>query len=165
MLSTRSSRSYRPAADRRTVRAICKLVLATLALLLVVFLVGLLPGIDVSGSTYAALAGAVVTLAVVALLGSLATALPPLVREAIPGSRELRERGASATFWLVVLAALLVAHRGLAPAVSALGGAMWFYDALFLLAALPPLVLLAACVWAAIDPAADYLAARVAEPR
>ena len=163
MSSTRSGRWSHSADEHRPVRWLCKLSLATVALLVVLFLLSLLPGLDVSGSTFAALADAIVALAIgfVALLGYLATALPSFVLERTDAPPELREHGASLAFWLSILAAILVAHRGLEPAVAAMGGNRWFYDALFLLSALPPLVGVAAHLWAVLDPAADYAADRV----
>ena len=158
MSSTRSSRWSHSVDDHRPVRWLCKLALSTVALLVVLFLLSLLPGLDVSGSTFAALADAIVALAVVALLSYLATALPTFVLERTDAPPELREHGAALAFWLSILAAILVAHRGLEPAVAAMGGNLWFYDSLFLLSALPPLVGVAAHLWAVLDPAADYAA-------
>ncbi|WP_152421091.1 hypothetical protein [Natronolimnohabitans innermongolicus] len=152
--------------ERETVQSITKLVLAALSLLFVLYLVSVLPGVGrfVPGTsvTFAAVIGAVVTLAVVGLLLSLAPALAELVRSAFEGPDDVVDDVASIVHLFVVLAAVLVAHRGLEPAfVGLLEGVTWVYDVVFLALALPPLAILAARLYVSLDPISELLADRV----
>lgn len=147
--------------DRRTIKSATKLLLVTLGLLGVLTLASFLPGVDRApfGVPFLALADAVVTLAIVAVLLSLAPRLATLVRTALDGPREPVEHVASAVYWLVALVAVLVAHWGLASlGTTLLGEAAWLYDLLFLLASLVPLVAVAVRLSATVDPAADAVA-------
>lgn len=150
-----------------TVRSVSKILLGAAALVFVAYLVSLLPGVDrlvpQTPVTFAALIGAFVTLVVVALLLSAAPKLAELTRMALGGPQEVIENFASLVYWLVVLAAVLVAHAGLAGAlVPFLGGVAWLYDVAFLLLALPAVAFVAARLYASIDPTAELLADRVA---
>ncbi|QSW98301.1 hypothetical protein [Haloterrigena alkaliphila] len=152
--------------EYETVKSISKLLVATLSLLALLWLVSLLPGIDrlVPGTpvTFAALVGAVVTVATVALLLYLAPTLAELVRSTLEGPEGVVNDVASIVNLLVVLIAVLVAHRGLAAAtVPLLGGATWVYDVLFLALALPPLAILAARLYVSLDPISELLAERM----
>lgn len=150
-----------------TVESASKIVLGTGALVAVLALASLLPGLDLlvprTPVTLAAVVGALATLAVVALLLYLASALAALTRLALDGPAEVVEHLASVVHWLVVLAAVLVAHAGLAPAVTPLvDGAAWLYDLAFLLIALGPLVVVATRLYVAVDPLAELIADSVA---
>lgn len=168
MRSTDFDASFgRTVADERTVRSVAKLSLATVALVGLLLVVSLLPGLDrlapAAGVSVAAVITGLVSLAVAGLLVVLASGIAALVRELVTGPAELIESIATGCYWLVVLAAVLVAHRGLAAlVVPLLGGATIVYDLLFLLLALPPLALAAVALYDALDPAADRLADRVA---
>lgn len=153
--------------EHGTVRTVTKVLLGAGALLAVAYLLTLLPGIDRlvprTPVTFAALIGAVATLAVVALLLSAAPKLASLTRMGLDGPADLVENVAGLVYWLVVLAAVLLAHAGLSGALLALfGGAVWLYDVVFLLLALPPVVVVAARLYALVDPAAEAFADRVA---
>lgn len=152
---------------RRTVRSVGKLLLGAASLVLVLSLWTLLPGADrlLPGLPVplAAIATAVAGATVAGVLVYTAPGLARLARLALSGPREVVENVASTVHWLVVLAAVLVAHRGLAPAAAAaLEEWLWAFDLAFLLAALVPLVLVAALLWATVDPAAEVVAERVA---
>jgi len=154
------------AVDRETVRRIGKLLLATLALILVLTLVSFLPGIDrlVPGSpiTFLAVVSAIVTIATVALLLSLAPAVATFVHSVVQGPTQVVEDIAAISQLLVVFVAMVIAHRGLAPAVvPLLGEIAWVYDVVFFAIALPPLAILAVRVYVSLDPMADLLAERV----
>lgn len=156
----------RDAVDESTLRSSIRLLLAAVGLLFLLFLVSLLPGLDrlvpQTPVSFAALVGAVVTLAVVGLLVFLAPMLASLVRVTLGGPKELVEHLASVVLYLVLLVAVLVAHQGLGAAVTPfLGGATWGYDIAFLLLSLPPLVVVAVRLYAALDPATDLLTRKV----
>jgi hypothetical protein len=151
------------AVERDTVRTASKLLLAAATLVFVLVLLTLLPGVDrlvpETPVSFAALVGAVVTVAVVALLLSLAPRLASLARMRLAGPRAVVENLASVVYWLVVLAAVLVAHRGLAGALTPLlDGATWTYDVVFLLLALPTVTVVAARLSVTLDPGADLVA-------
>lgn len=152
---------------RDRARSIAKLTIAALALVLLAYLVSLLPGIErfVPGTrvSLVAVAGALASLAIATILVYLASRLAAVTRLALDGPPELIEHVASIVHWLVVLAAVLVAHSGLAPVVRpVLEEAMWLYDLSFLLVSLPILVVIAVRLYVAIDPAADTLVDTVA---
>ncbi|MFC7135157.1 MULTISPECIES: hypothetical protein [Salinibaculum] len=153
--------------DRETVRSASKVLLAGVSLVFVLYLVTLVPGIDrlvpQTPVTFAALASAVVTVVLVTLLLSAAPKLASLARMGLDGPRVLVENVASVVYWLVVLAAVLVAHSGLAGLVTpVLDEAVWLYDVAFLLAALPAVAVVAARLYSTLDPGAELVAERVA---
>jgi len=156
----------RDAVDESTLRSSIRLLLAAVGLVFLLFLVSLLPGLDrlvpQTPVSFAALVGAVVTLAVVGLLVVLAPMLASLVRVTLAEPKELVEHLASVVLYFVLLVAVLVAHQGLAAAVTPfLGGAAWLYDIAFLLLSLPPLIVVAVRLYAALDPATDLLTRKV----
>lgn len=161
------------AFDRETVHSASRIAIAALALVGVLYLSSLLPGVDrlvpFTPITFAAVAGAVVTVAVVALLLFAAPKAASLTRTALHRRaatervERVAENGAAMAYWLVVLAAVLVAHRGFAGAVvPLLDGFAWAYDAALLIAAFVPLVFLVARLTVTVDPLAELVADRVA---
>ncbi|GAB3671948.1 hypothetical protein [Halopiger thermotolerans] len=152
--------------DRDTVQSVSKLLLATLSLIGLLYLASLLPGIGrlVPGTpiTFAALASVVATVTAVGLLLFLAPALADLVRSTVDGPEAVVDDVASIVHLFVVLVAVLIAHRGLAPAiVPLLEGGTWVYDVVFLALSLPPLGILAARLYVSLDPIAELLADKV----
>lgn len=153
--------------DRRTVRSVAKVLLAAVSLALVLYLATLLPGVDrlLPGTpvTYAAIVSAIVTAVLVTLLFFVAPKFASLTRMALDGPKVVVENLASVVYWLVVLAAILVAHRGFAGAVvPVFGGIGWLYDAIFLVAALPAVAFVAVRLYSSLDPGADLIADRIA---
>lgn len=158
--------------DHETVQSVGKVILATLALIWLLSLVSILPGVDrlVPGTpiTFVAIAGAIATVVLVGLLLYLAPTLANLVRSTISGPQQVVDDIASIVHLFLVLVAVLVAYRGLAAAVvpvfAVLVGsdAAWLYDILFFALALPPLAILAARVYVSLDPMAELLADRLA---
>jgi hypothetical protein len=163
------------ALDRDTVRSTSKLLIGALAVVGVLAVVTLLPGVDrlvpFAPVTFAAVATAVVALAVAGVLLYAAPKFALLTRLALgesdaagdTRSDRIAENAGGVVYWLVVFGAVLVAYRGLAGvAVPVLSGAAWAYDAGFLFVALVPVVFLAARLTVAVDPLADAVADRVA---
>jgi len=163
-----TAEKIRTAVGRESIRSVSKLVLGTGALILLVALASLLPGVDwlvpETPLTVGAVITALATLAVVGLLTYLASGLAALTRLALSGPETVVENVASVVHWLVVLAAVLVGHAGLAGAVRPLVGAAWLYDLAFLLAALAPLTVIASRLFVTLDPAAELFADRIAGP-
>lgn len=162
------TRTERAAIDRTTIEWVGKVALAVPSLILLTALVSLLPGIDrlIPGSpvTFVAVVSAIVTVAIVALLLSLAPAVATLVRSTLEGPAQVVEDIAAIAQLLVVFIAMIVAHRGLAPAiVPLLDETAWVYDVVFLAFALPPLTILAFRVYVSLDPMAELLAERVTQ--
>ncbi|MFW5918377.1 MAG: hypothetical protein ACOCR0_02725 [Haloferacaceae archaeon] len=148
---------------RDTVRSVSKILLSAAAVIFLLYLLTLLPGVDRlvprTPVTFAALVGAIASVALVALLLYAAPKVAALVRMILQGPQHLVENVVSITHWLVVLAAVVVAHRGLAGAiVPFLEGVAWLYDVAFLLVALPVVVFIAARLYVSLDPGADLLA-------
>ncbi|WP_226008264.1 hypothetical protein [Natrinema salinisoli] len=159
---------YPATLDRKTVHSMGKLLLMTLSLILLLVLISLLPGIDrlVPGSpiTLFAVVSAVLTMATVGLLLSLAPAVATLVQSTFEGPAQVVDDIAAIMQLLVVFIAMIIAHRGLAPAiVPLLDETAWMYDVVFLAFALPPLAILAIRVYVSLDPMAELLAERVTQ--
>ena len=153
--------------DRETVRTVAKSLLAVVSLVFLLYLVRLLPGVDrlvpQTAVTFAAVVGAVVTALLVGLLLYAAPKLASLTRVSLDGPETVVENIASIVYWLVVLGAILVAHRGFAGAVVPLfGGSEWIYDVVFLIAALPVLAFVAVRLYHNLDPGAELVADGVA---
>ncbi|MFO8114927.1 MAG: hypothetical protein R6U01_06120 [Halorubrum sp.] len=160
------------AFDRESVRSASRVAIAALALVGVSYLFTLLPGVGrlvpLTPVTLAAVASAVVTVAVVALLLYAAPKVAALTRAALHRTdaaahvERIAENGGAMAYWLVVLASLLVAHRGLAGAiVPLLDGFAWAYDAAFLTASFVPLVFVVARLTVTVDPLSELVADRV----
>lgn len=152
---------------RETARTVAKLVLGALSLIWLAVLVSLLPGIDrllpATTATLVALAVGIASLSVAGILVSVAAGLAAAVRRRMDGPRPLDEHLASIVHWTVILAAVLVAHWGLAAVlVPALGAAAWLYDVGFFGLALPPVAIVATRLYAALDPAAEEVVDSVA---
>lgn len=163
------------ALDRDTVRSTSKLLIGALAVVGVLAVVTLLPGVDrlvpFAPVTFAAVATAVVALAVAGILLYAAPKFALLTRLALGGADaeggarpdRIVENAGGVVHWLVVFGAVLVAYRGLAGvAVPVLNGAAWAYDAAFLFVALVPVVFLVARLTVTVDPLAELVADRVA---
>lgn len=156
----------RTAVGPNTVESISKLVLGVAWLAFVLALASLIPGLDLlrprTPVTLAAVLGALAALAVVGLLLYLASGLAAMTRLVLDGPAEVVEHVASIVHWLVVLAAVLVAHAGLGPAVAPLVGEVrWLYGLPFLLLALGPLGVVAVRCYIVLDPLAALVAERV----
>jgi hypothetical protein len=164
----RDTTSLATRLDRETVRTVTKTTLAAGVLVFLLYLVTLLPGVDRliprTPVTFAAVFGTVVTVALVTLLLYAAPKTATLARRRLEGPRAVVENLATVVFWLVVLAAVLVAHAGFsAVVVPSLGDAAWVYDLGFLVLALLPVVAIAGSLYASLDPGAEAVADRVVE--
>jgi hypothetical protein len=159
--------------DHETVRSASRVAITALALVGVLYLFTLLPGMDRlvprTPVTFAAVATAVLSLAVVALLVYAAPRLASLARtslhraEATDHVETVAENVGGVVYWIVVLVAVLVAHAGLGAAIAPiLGGLAWTYDAAFLLASLVPLVFLVTRLTVTVDPLSTIVADRIA---
>lgn len=164
------------ALDRDTVRSTSRLLIGALAVVGVLAVVTLLPGVDrlvpFAPVTFAAVATAVVALAVAGVLLYAAPKFALLTRLALGDADaegdaradRIAENAGGMAYWLVVFGAVLVAYRGLAGvAVPVLNDAAWAYDAAFLFVALVPVVFLVARLTVTVDPLADLVADRVTE--
>lgn len=155
---------------RDTARSVSKILLTAVSLVFVLYLATLLPGVDrivpQTPVTFAAVVGAVVSLVLVALLLYAAPKVASLARLSLQGPQKLVENLVSISYWLVVLAAVFVAHRGLSGAVVPFfEGFAWLYDVVFLLLSLPILAFIVARLCVSVDPGADLLAGRIAGDR
>lgn len=167
--------AVRETFDRDAVRSASKVVIAAGALVFLLYLFTLLPGVDrlvpLTPVTFAAVVSAVVTVAIAGLLAYAAPKFAALTRMTLQGTdaaehaEPVVENVAALVYWLVVLAAVIVAHGGLAGAiVPLLGDLAWVYDAAFLLVALSPVVFITARLTVTIDPLSELVADRVAGP-
>jgi hypothetical protein len=151
---------------RDTVRSASKLLLGAGSLVFVLYLVTLLPGVNRlvprTPVTFAAVVGAIGTVALAGLLLYAAPKVALLTRLSLDGPRAIVGNVSSVAYWLVVLAAVLVVHRGLAGVVTPWLDAVWAYDVAFLLLALPAVATIAARLYDAVDPGAAAVADRVA---
>ncbi len=153
--------------DRETALTVTKLLLVAAWVVIMLSLARLLPGIDRlvprTPVTFAALLSAIAAAVVAALLWSLAPKLSVLVRARLDGPKSVVEHLSAVVYWLVLLTAVLVVHRGFADAVTPyLGSLDWLYDVAFLLVALPLLAVIGARLYASLEPSSELLADRVA---
>lgn len=160
------------AFDRTTVRSASRIAIAALALVGVLYLLTLLPGMNwlvpLTPVTFAAVAIAVLTVAIVALLVYAAPKFASLTRMGLhrSGAAEhvetVAENAGGMVYWLVMLVAVLVAHAGFAGAIMPLlAGFAWAYDAAFLIVSLVPLVFLVARLTVTVDPLSEIVADRI----
>lgn len=166
MSESETDSAIRTAVGRRTVKSVAKVLGAAAAVVFLLYLASLLPGIDrllpAAPISLGAAVSAIAAAAVAALLLYVAPGLAALTRLFARGPKDVVENLAAIVHWLVVLVAVLVAHRGIEPAASALvDGRLALYDAVFLLLALPPLSIVAARLYVTLDPAADLVADRL----
>ncbi len=152
--------------SRDSVCSVSKLLLVAAWLMFVVYLFTILPGVDRviprTRITLAALVGAAVTFALVGLLLYSAPKLATLVRVGVDAPREIVENVSSVVYWSMVLAAVLVAHRGfIGIARPFVDGSMWIYDIVFLLSALPVVTFIAARLYASLDPSSELVADKI----
>jgi len=162
MVPTFEGNRFEP--NRETTRSIGKLLFGAAATAFVLGLVTLLPGVDrlLPGTdvSIGALVRAIAALVVSGTLVYTASGLTALLAPTVRG--ELTRNATSIVYWLSILAAVLVAHWGLAPLVAGVfDSLLWVYDTAFLLLALGPLVVIAVRLYASLDPAADAFAERV----
>ena len=165
------------ALDRDTVRSTSRLLIGALAIVGVLAVVTLLPGIDrlvpFAPVTFVAVGTAVVALGVAGILLYAAPKFALLARMAVGGRgadgegdappSRIAENAGGMAYWLVVFGAVLIAYRGLAgAAVPLLNDVAWAYDAAFLFVALVPVVFLVARLTVTVDPLAESVADRVA---
>lgn len=153
-----------------TARSIGKLLFGALVTVFVLWLLTLLPGFDrllpgtplSAASLLRVLAAVTVAGVLVYAAGSIAT----LTVATLSGPRELLANAGSIVYWLVVLAAILLFHWGVAPTAAVLlEEHVWIFDTTVLLAALGPIVVVTARLYAVADPAADRFADRFARRR
>lgn len=151
-----------------TVKTVVKLSLGIVALVFLLALVSVLPGLDrlvlATPITFAALVVALVTLGIVAVLLYVAPQLASLVEQGFAGPEDLTTNVAAVVQYLVVLLAVLVAYRGLADAIVPFlvdTNSVWAYDLSFLVLALIPIALIARHLYRGLDPAADLLTQKV----
>lgn len=148
------------------IKSTSKLFLSAIALAFVVYLITLLPGteqlVPLTPVPFAAIVTAIVTLSIVGALLMAASSIASIVQSAIGSPRAVSENGASVAYWLVILTAIGLAHRGLSAVVLPyLEGLSWTYDAAFLFLSIPALVAVAVRLFAAIDPSAELIARSV----
>lgn len=154
------------AVDRKTVRGGMKLLLGAGSLVFLLYLVTLVPGVERvipdTPISFVGVVSVIVTAAIVVVLVNLAAGVKNIAPLVFNGPAPLGAHLASMGHWLVMLVAVLIAHRGLQPAVApVLGDAMWIYDLGFLLMALPALVIIAFRLYFSLDQMADLLTNRI----
>lgn len=157
----------RNAVTHESVRSVSKLLLIAVWVGFVSYLFTLLPGVDRviprTPITLVALASAVATTALVGLLVYVAPKLAALVRMGFEGPYLIVENVSSAVYWSVLLAAVLVSHRGFSGLARPLfGESMWLYDVTFLLWALPAVAVIGARLYASVEPSSELVADRIA---
>lgn len=150
--------------DSATVRPIVKLFYGIASLVFLLVLVSLLPGMDrlvpATPITVGSLVVALVTLAIVAMLVTVAPRLEPIVREELAGPVPLATTVAGIITHLILLLAVLVAYQGLSGVFVPFlvdSNMVWVYDLSFLVLAAIPTARIAIHLYRGLDPAADFL--------
>lgn len=153
-----------------TVRTVSKVVLAIVSILFVAYLATFIPGIEhvipATGIGAHAVIGALLTVLLVALLVYLSSGFARLVQISLEGPPVVVDHVASIVRWTVVLAAVVVAHRGLSPLAQAvLGGVTWVFDLLVLFVAIPVVLIIALRLYVSLDPASRDITDSVVGPQ
>ena len=148
---------------RQTNLTVAKLAVAGLAIVWFLTLLTVLPGGELLPweLTVNVRAMAVAILAIV--LGAsaihLASDVAAAVHQKIGGPDAVMTHITALIHWHVVLAGVLIVHRGVTPFIAELAsGGIWIVELLFLLVAVIPLVFIGARLVALVNPAADELA-------
>lgn len=144
------------------VKSLVNFLFAILALLLVLTIIALLPGVDrlVPGLqiTFGAIISAVVTLAVVLLLIVVARRARAFILQLRTGSLEVEVEMASLIYWMIIFLAVVFAYEGFRDAIEpvlAEAGLVWTYDLAFFLLGLGPLMIVGYHLFQLLDPLAD----------
>lgn len=150
----------------RTAKSISKLAIGVLSLLVVLAFVAMLPGIERVAAglplSFALLAWMVLSVGVAGILVAVAPMAARVGTLALDAPPALHEHLGSLVHWSVILVAIIVAHRGVAPAVEALApGWVMAVDVLGLLLALPPLLVVALRLYCSIEPLTELTVDRL----
>lgn len=150
--------------DAETFQTVVKLLLGGAALVVMLAIVSVLPGVDrlvpETPITVGALAVAVLSVALVGALVAVARPVEELVYQATTGPHELRLMLGVIAKHLVVLAAVFVTYWGFAGVMVPfleVTDTVWLYDVGFLGLALVPTAFIGYYLYRALDPSAEYL--------
>lgn len=149
-------------------RPVIKLVLALIGLFALRFIVTNLPGLDTgipeTPISFATVAGGLITLIMVAIVANFGREIEPRIVRAISGPIEVITDLAQAVKFLVFLVAIILAYGGINTMVVPFlvpDPGMWVYDALFLLIALVPTIVIARAIFDNLDEMTDVLTEQV----
>lgn len=149
-------------------RPVIKLVLALVGLFVLRFIVTSLPGLDTAipetPITFATVAGGIITLIMVAIVANFGREIEPRMVRAISGPRDVIEALAQATKFLIVLIAIILAYDGIDSMVVPFlvpDPGRWVYDAMFLLVALVPTIVIARAIFDNLDEMTDVITEQV----
>lgn len=149
-------------------RPIIKLVLALVGLFVLRFIITNLPGLDTSipetPITFATVAGGIITLVMVGIVVNFGREIEPRMVRAIRGPEDVVTALAQATKFVIVLIAIILAYDGVDAMVVPFlvpDPGRWVYDALFLLVALLPTVIIARAIFDNLDEMTDLLTEQV----
>lgn len=152
--------------DTDAVEPVVRIGLAILAMAALLGLALLLPGTDwivlEPAVSVADIVFGIGTLGIVAGLFYLAPRVRTLVSSWLQGPADVVASAAAVATYLVDFVAVLVAHQGFAPFVRPLLRPAWLYDAVFAVAALGLLAVIAYRFWLALDPITSLLTEKVA---
>lgn len=161
------------AADKNNVveeltRPVIKLIVALTGLLVLRFIIIRLPGLGTEvpevGITISALAGAIITVIMVAIIVNFGREIEPRLQRTLAGPEQLRADLAMIGKHLTFLLAIIVAYNGLDALLVPLllpDPGPWAYDIVFLLVALIPTVVIAQRMFTNLDDITDLLTEQV----
>lgn len=149
-------------------RPIIKLLLALIGLFVLRFIVTSLPGLGtpIPGTpvTFSILAGAIITLVMIAILVNFGREIEPRISRVLTGPDHLANNLANATKLLIFLIAILIAYDGLEGVIIPFivpDPGRWTYDILFLLIALVPTGIIAQRIFNNLDDMTEMLTQQV----
>lgn len=158
------------AIDEHTLKPVVKFLLVAGGIFLLWGLASALPGIDLlvptTSVTLGTAIGAVLTLALIAVLGYVAWKIEPLLAQALAGPADVADDFASLTKHLMLFVTVLVAHRGLAPLIEPALGVLelaWTYDLAFLGLALIPTTVVVVRMFGNLSEVTAVITARVSD--
>lgn len=159
-------RSVHQAVEPALIQKMSKLTLLVIWLVVMMYLISLLPGVDriipQTPVTVVASISAIVTVLIVGLLISLASKLATTVHGIVEPYEPFSEHASSVAYWAVILLAVLIAHRGFAGlVVPFLEELAWVYDSIFLILALPAVVCIGVRIYLMVEPGSQAISAKM----
>ena len=150
------------------IQKITTLTFIVIWLVMMLYLLSLLPGMDriipQTPITVVAIVAAIVTAVIVGLLLSLAPKIATALHDMLSGTEPLIEHASSVVYWAIILLAVLIAHRGFAGVVVPFFDEMvWLYDSIFLILALPAVICIGFRLYLMVEPGSKALSMKVGD--
>lgn len=150
-------------------RPVVKLLVALVGLFILRFIAVRLPGVEtqvpgLTGVTFGALVGAIISLVMVGIIVNFAREIEPRLNRVLSGPDHIVTDISEAVKYALFLAGILIAYDGLARVIVPFllpDPGPWVYDVVFLLIALVPTVLIAQRIYRNVEEMTDIITVQV----